>query len=199
MANKPLTAKYFIYDVVVWPLFYSFLALPLRFGKQYSPNLLQKLQSCLPYTLPLWFLQSVCKHLSRRNPGFTFLPINILSGSGSNHCATRCLMQVTVCAELENRIRLSLCTLHRDQLDRKSTRLNSSHVRISYAVFCLKKKKITFNSNLMRNAELTGNTVVLKTFFTIIVPIFIKERASISNLLSHVLHSISFALSVVYF
>src|SRR5690554_7769738 len=28
-----------------------------------------------------------------------------------------------------------------DTLDRKSTRLNSSHVRISYAVFCLKKKK----------------------------------------------------------
>src|SRR3989442_5925013 len=27
------------------------------------------------------------------------------------------------------------------QSDRKSTRLNSSHVRISYAVFCLKKKK----------------------------------------------------------
>src|SRR3712207_7498579 len=28
-------------------------------------------------------------------------------------------------------------------LDRKSTRLNSSHANISYAVFCLKKKKIT--------------------------------------------------------
>src|SRR5690554_7209583 len=28
-------------------------------------------------------------------------------------------------------------------LDRKSTRLNSSHVRISYAVFCLKKKNAT--------------------------------------------------------
>src|SRR5690606_41822960 len=27
-----------------------------------------------------------------------------------------------------------------DDLDRKSTRLNSSHVKISYAVFCLKKK-----------------------------------------------------------
>src|SRR5690554_7357938 len=27
-------------------------------------------------------------------------------------------------------------------LDRKSTRLNSSHVRISYAVLCLKKKKV---------------------------------------------------------
>src|SRR5256885_11950112 len=34
-------------------------------------------------------------------------------------------------------------TLHRDAgvaLDRKSTRLNSSHLVISYAVFCLKKK-----------------------------------------------------------
>src|SRR5690554_6962786 len=29
---------------------------------------------------------------------------------------------------------------NRPSLDRKSTRLNSSHVRISYAVFCLKKK-----------------------------------------------------------
>src|SRR2546427_8631410 len=28
--------------------------------------------------------------------------------------------------------------------DRKSTRLNSSHSQISYAVFCLKKKKITY-------------------------------------------------------
>src|SRR5215471_13797768 len=30
---------------------------------------------------------------------------------------------------------------HSEQPDRKSTRLNSSHVEISYAVFCLKKKK----------------------------------------------------------
>src|SRR3712207_8896967 len=30
-----------------------------------------------------------------------------------------------------------------EQLDRKSTRLNSSHANISYAVFCLKKKKNT--------------------------------------------------------
>src|ERR1039458_10644599 len=29
-----------------------------------------------------------------------------------------------------------------DQRDRKSTRLNSSHLGISYAVFCLKKKKL---------------------------------------------------------
>src|SRR2546430_10293820 len=31
--------------------------------------------------------------------------------------------------------------MHADQEDRKSTRLNSSHSQISYAVFCLKKKK----------------------------------------------------------
>src|SRR5690606_41439201 len=31
--------------------------------------------------------------------------------------------------------------VHDELLDRKSTRLNSSHVKISYAVFCLKKKK----------------------------------------------------------
>src|SRR3712207_7624818 len=34
--------------------------------------------------------------------------------------------------------------------DRKSTRLNSSHANISYAVFCLKKKKI-FTSTLYRS------------------------------------------------
>src|SRR5690606_41125156 len=32
-------------------------------------------------------------------------------------------------------------TLPARRTDRKSTRLNSSHVKISYAVFCLKKKK----------------------------------------------------------
>src|SRR3989442_8689925 len=38
------------------------------------------------------------------------------------------------------------------EIDRKSTRLNSSHVRISYAVFCLKKKKTKQNhSGLLRN------------------------------------------------
>src|SRR3712207_7882128 len=31
--------------------------------------------------------------------------------------------------------------LKKPELDRKSTRLNSSHANISYAVFCLKKKK----------------------------------------------------------
>src|SRR3712207_8014684 len=34
-------------------------------------------------------------------------------------------------------------------LDRKSTRLNSSHANISYAVFCLKKKKHQLTSKLL--------------------------------------------------
>src|SRR5947209_14096041 len=36
------------------------------------------------------------------------------------------------------------------QIDRKSTRLNSSHANISYAVFCLKKKnKQSYNDNAL--------------------------------------------------
>src|SRR3712207_8104224 len=47
------------------------------------------------------------------------------------------------------RLRLDLDDVHvldphaEELLDRKSTRLNSSHANISYAVFCLKKKNIT--------------------------------------------------------
>src|SRR5688572_32086466 len=49
------------------------------------------------------------------------------------------------------------------RLDRKSTRLNSSHSQISYAVFCLKKKKkkkktINYNNTIMRK---TPQTIVL--------------------------------------
>src|SRR2546430_9083003 len=40
-------------------------------------------------------------------------------------------------------------TLHTAAGDRKSTRLNSSHSQISYAVFCLKKKKVDLNRTLI--------------------------------------------------
>src|SRR5258708_31646050 len=39
------------------------------------------------------------------------------------------------------------CGVGQISLDRKSTRLNSSHQIISYAVFCLKKKKKYLNQN----------------------------------------------------
>src|SRR5207249_8220516 len=37
--------------------------------------------------------------------------------------------------------------------DRKSTRLNSSHVSISYAVFCLKKKNLRCENHSLRDAQ----------------------------------------------
>src|SRR5256884_693500 len=43
-------------------------------------------------------------------------------------------------------------------LDRKSTRLNSSHGYISYAVFCLKKKKISISSLQTHNVNRCGRS-----------------------------------------
>src|SRR5256886_8211810 len=47
--------------------------------------------------------------------------------------------------------------------DRKSTRLNSSHSQISYAVFCLKKKK-----NMTQKDKRGSNTARLVVYFVII-------------------------------
>src|SRR2546427_9286519 len=43
--------------------------------------------------------------------------------------------------------------------DRKSTRLNSSHSQISYAVFCLKKKKSATVNDHTRQHELVSDTL----------------------------------------
>src|SRR5438477_8519237 len=43
-------------------------------------------------------------------------------------------------------------------LDRKSTRLNSSHMSISYAVFCLKKKNKIFHHSIMSIESLSTGT-----------------------------------------
>src|SRR3984885_13144506 len=50
-------------------------------------------------------------------------------------------------------------------IDRKSTRLNSSHVRISYAVFCLKKKKI-LHTKLLLTSFLTFKYLSSNSIFT---------------------------------
>src|SRR5947199_6237108 len=49
------------------------------------------------------------------------------------------------------------------QIDRKSTRLNSSHLGISYAVFCLKKKKQERTQPRFRSTGQSVNTKELST------------------------------------
>src|SRR5438477_3527586 len=48
-----------------------------------------------------------------------------------------------------------------DRRDRKSTRLNSSHMSISYAVFCLKKKRYKHRNNRLHNQ--TWKQQIVKT------------------------------------
>src|SRR3989442_10048436 len=63
------------------------------------------------------------------------LPISSTSTSGAPP-SVACLRERD-----RTRKRLDRQVVSSSARDRKSTRLNSSHVRISYAVFCLKKKK----------------------------------------------------------
>src|SRR5690348_18102688 len=48
-----------------------------------------------------------------------------------------------------------------NDIDRKSTRLNSSHPSISYAVFCLKKKKKITSNDAHRSMKITECTMML--------------------------------------
>src|SRR2546422_4421379 len=52
----------------------------------------------------------------------------------------------------------------RAHLDRKSTRLNSSHGYISYAVFCLKKKN---KSHLIRSTSISTSLVLVYSHDTV--------------------------------
>src|SRR2546430_12915912 len=70
----------------------------------------------------------------RRPPRSTLFPTRRSSDLRSSHAARlRC----------DPRRRHPRSAPPRSRRDRKSTRLNSSHSQISYAVFCLKKKKTT--------------------------------------------------------
>src|SRR5207253_9865223 len=74
----------------------------------------------------------------------SFLSGNLRSGSSS--CTGEALHRAGASSsgkEVHSRRRAvsGKFSLDQKRLDRKSTRLNSSHVAISYAVFCLKKKK----------------------------------------------------------
>src|SRR5690625_6816339 len=62
------------------------------------------------------------------------------------HIHLDCFVQILINQEVvlgvgfQNTFHIRLKLIRLDGEDRKSTRLNSSHVAISYAVFCLKKK-----------------------------------------------------------
>src|SRR5260221_10404775 len=83
----------------------------------------------------------------RRPPRSTLFPYTTLFrsvGSPSFGSASVCAVQVLFVHVDERGGRNGRAALlFRQHTDRKSTRLNSSHTVISYAVFCLKKKKKT--------------------------------------------------------
>src|SRR2546422_2942598 len=87
----------------------------------------------------------------RRPPRSTLFPYTTLFRSFRDHQIVPHLLHCALIDQgAEPRARLFGWThahaargLHQPLEDRKSTRLNSSHGYISYAVFCLKKKKIT--------------------------------------------------------
>src|SRR5690242_21018922 len=85
----------------------------------------------------------------RRPPRSTLFPYTTLFRSRVSHCGAAAEGQEqtdpppTGCQfrRLYDRNSLSVTAGSWPVRDRKSTRLNSSHMTISYAVFCLKKKK----------------------------------------------------------
>src|SRR5436305_8647871 len=78
----------------------------------------------------------------RRPPRSTLFPYTTLFRSDAKVLNTQAeeLSKQNIRVRTYHDLRELLDNKEIDAIDRKSTRLNSSHVRISYAVFCLKKK-----------------------------------------------------------
>src|SRR5258707_8964081 len=79
----------------------------------------------------------------RRPPRSTLFPYTTLFRSAANDFDRRLGGVERQRLGAEGRTIVAVRERAAQQLDRKSTRLNSSHANISYAVFCLKKKKKT--------------------------------------------------------
>src|SRR2546426_4104209 len=78
----------------------------------------------------------------RRPPRSTLFPYTTLFRSAGERFPVRLPAIVSVASDECDAARdLSVRDRDAERGDRKSTRLNSSHLVISYAVFCLKKKK----------------------------------------------------------
>src|SRR3712207_7627035 len=77
----------------------------------------------------------------RRPPRSTLFPYTTLFRSRRQRCLPQTIGGASVSSpHLPLLDRFQRIEQHQDVEDRKSTRLNSSHANISYAVFCLKKK-----------------------------------------------------------
>src|SRR5690242_21528815 len=67
--------------------------------------------------------------------------------SGNRIDATEIQLEIAGIRKLRSRSRRAVGLCRAREQDRKSTRLNSSHMSTSYAVFCLKKKKLIRNAH----------------------------------------------------
>src|SRR5690606_39482741 len=74
-------------------------------------------------------------------PPITYIDFDRTSNQGYDFIQYIQQLQLIDRKEAEEAVASQVADLLRRVQDRKSTRLNSSHVKISYAVFCLKKKK----------------------------------------------------------
>src|SRR3712207_8689767 len=92
----------------------------------------------------------------RRPPRSTLFPYTTLfrsrprSGLALKHGITCLNTPGTIDSDYRGEVKVILANLGSEPFevrDRKSTRLNSSHANISYAVFCLKKQTYARNNN----------------------------------------------------
>src|SRR5256885_8393712 len=83
----------------------------------------------------------------RRPPRSTLFPYTTLFRSTSGRCCSRHSRSGRSPATPSNFVASPSPVISQSARDRKSTRLNSSHLVISYAVFCLKKKKKEESNN----------------------------------------------------
>src|SRR5690606_41361851 len=84
--------------------------------------------------------------MTGRPPRPTLFPYTTLFRSLTTHNKYAREINESRLAQINDTSRVFHALIRDEFPDRKSTRLNSSHVKISYAVFCLKKKKISYAS-----------------------------------------------------
>src|SRR2546430_12085306 len=94
----------------------------------------------------------------RRPPRSTLFPYTTLFRSAAEAAAVVAVaghaLAVVVERQHQHEQRVAAPRVEQADVDRKSTRLNSSHSQISYAVFCLKKKKIQYDIMTSRHTLL---------------------------------------------